>query len=214
MSPTRRDVLRSLAGVAVALPVAALASALPAGHVAAAIAPQSEPEPFEVAPGVHVLDGAPLWNTVETMTIDEDPRMHPDWSWEATGYFFVHNKQTERATQRRIDIAGFVDGSMRIGVSAPDCFDKLRVGRKGRGYVAVHLAPDLANEIWRGLFAQSEDDVQPTAPLEPQPWDDDRYREGQRRIGRMQRYSRTENEIEGGDEGVSHWFRAKPSNAA
>lgn len=55
MSPTRRDLLRSLAG-------AAVVAALPAGRVARAALPETAtPEPFPVAPGVDVLDPAPMW---------------------------------------------------------------------------------------------------------------------------------------------------------
>lgn len=188
-----------------------MVAALPAGHVAAALAETAEPEPINLAPGVDVLDGA-HWNTVEQYSID-DPRSTPTppESWDAVGYFFVHDRHTGRATQRQILLKGHVDGSMRIAFCATSSFDQLRVGR---GLTAIYLAPDLAGEVWKGLFATSDHDVQPTAPFERQPWDDERYLEGQQRIHRMQRYSRTENVLEGGDEGVYTWFHPKPLNAA
>lgn len=50
---TRRSFLvRAFAG--------GVAAALPAGQVAAAIAPQSMPEPISIAPGIDVIDGEPV----------------------------------------------------------------------------------------------------------------------------------------------------------
>lgn len=55
---TRRSfIVRAFAG--------GMAAALPAGQVAAAIAPQSRPEPINIAPGVDVLSPSETWTSAE-----------------------------------------------------------------------------------------------------------------------------------------------------
>lgn len=185
MSPTRRDILRSIAGVAVALPVAALPQVAPQ---AAAVVPEH-------------------WNTVETVSIDDRTDPLPERSWDAQAFVFTQDEGSGRYTQRQLILVGYADGSVRLCFAAADCFDSLSFER---GHTAIHLAPDLGAEVWRGIFATSADEPMPTAPMAPgEPtWDDERtlrYNRQQQRLLRMYRYVANETAIEG-NPGVHRWF--------
>lgn len=195
MSPTRRDVLRSVAGVAVALPLATL------------------PQVAAAADDLPVIAEPAHWNTVQTDYSDESIGTLPDRAWDAHAFVFTQEDDSGRYTQRRLTLVGYVDGSVRLCFSSADVFDRLNVGD---GRTAVHLAPDLGAEVWRGLLATSEDDPMPTAPMppgEPVPWGEEktkRYYRQQQRLIRMGRYADREDAIEG-NPGVHRWFNPTPA---
>ncbi len=204
MAPTRRDFLKTSLAAAAGI-------ALPVGHVASAVAPVATSEPISIAPGVDVIDASARWNTVERTPVDLDDAPRAEMSWHGHGWLFVNEHRTNRATQRRIDLLVYADGSMRIGISSVDSFDTLTIGR---GHVGIHLAPDLSNEVWRGLFAQTDDDSLPCEPFQPQPWDHDSYIKGQRRIHRMQNFAKLERQTEAPDAAVVRWFNREEQEAA
>lgn len=173
MSPTRRDLLRSLAGVAVALPIATLP----------AIAHATPPAP--TAPQTR-------WNTVETRPVQEGD---PPIAWSASAIVVAHSSEGDqnREASREMHIGVYPDGSMRICFCPINPFKDLPVG--GR-HTAIFIDPEMSAEVWRGLFAKDEADTLPTKPAPPKPWDEAEYRRDQARIGRRRRYAQIEEQFD------------------
>lgn len=167
MSPSRRDLLRSLAGVAVALPVATLA-------------PMTAPSASAAAPN--------HWNSVQ---LDRDPkRSHQTaLSWHADAHAFVYSTGLNRVVARQLHIQAYVDGSMRLCIAPTGAFDRLPIDK---GFAAIYLAPDLAQEVYQGLFAESPADVMPVEPARRRVWSDEAFRWRLEQTRRMRLYVDTE----------------------